>query len=47
MLRGKPAVNVWEQSDALMVELEIPGVKSEQLDVSVAGGELTVKVDRP
>jgi HSP20 family protein len=46
-LRGRPAVNVWEESDALMVEMEIPGVKSEQLDVAVAGGELTVKVDCP
>jgi HSP20 family protein len=45
--RGRPAVNVWEENDALMVEMEIPGVKSEQLDVAVAGGELTVKVDCP
>jgi HSP20 family protein len=47
VLRGRPAVNVWEESDSLMVEMEIPGVRSEQLDVSVAGNELTVKVDRP
>ena len=47
MFRSQPAVNVWEQHDALMVEMEVPGVKSDQLDISVAGGELSVKVNRP
>jgi HSP20 family protein len=44
MFRGQPAINVWEQNDALKVEMELPGVKSDQLDISVAGGELSVKV---
>ncbi len=46
-VRGQPAVNVWDQSEELMVEMEVPGVKSQQIDVSVAGDELTIKVQRP
>jgi HSP20 family protein len=45
--RGQPAVNVWETDDAVMAELEAPGVKSEQVDVSVAQNELTLSVERP
>lgn len=45
--RSQPAANVWERGDALLVEMELPGVKSDQVDVSVVGGELTVKVERP
>jgi HSP20 family protein len=40
-------LNVWEQQDALKVEMELPGVKGDQLDISVAGDELSVKVSRP
>lgn len=47
VFRSQPAVNVWEQGDALQVEMELPGVKSDQVDISVAGGELSVKIDRP
>jgi HSP20 family protein len=45
--RAEPAMNVWEEADALKVEAELPGVKADQIDVAVAGGELTLKVDRP
>ncbi|HUT93274.1 MAG TPA: Hsp20/alpha crystallin family protein [Thermoguttaceae bacterium] len=45
--RGRPAVNVWETDDALKVELEVPGVKSDQVELSVAGDELSIRVDRP
>jgi HSP20 family protein len=45
--RSQPAVNVWEQGEKLLVEMELPGIKSDQVDVSVAGGELTIKIDRP
>ena len=45
--RGRPAVNVWETDDALKVELEVPGVKSDQVELSVAGDELSIKVERP
>jgi len=44
--RGQPAVNLWEQGDTLMAELEVPGVTPEQLDISVVGGELSLRVDR-
>ena len=47
MFRGQPAINVWEQNDALKVEMELPGIKSDQLDISVASGELSVKVNVP
>ena len=47
VFRSQPAANVWEQDDALLVEMEVPGIKSDQVDISVAGGELSVKIDRP
>jgi len=45
--RGQPALNVWESDDALCVEVELPGVESDQIDISVAGGELSLTVQRP
>lgn len=45
--RAMPPMNVWEQEDALMVEAELPGVKSDQIEVSVVGDELTLNVERP
>jgi len=47
IFRSQPAVNVWEQGDALLVEMEVPGVKNDQVDISVAGGELSIKIERP
>ena len=44
---ARPAVNVRETEDAVEVELETPGVTSDQTDISVTGNELTVKVERP
>jgi HSP20 family protein len=46
MFRSQPAANVWERDDAVLVEMEVPGIKSDQVDISVAGGELSVKVTR-
>ena len=46
-VRGQPAVNLWDQGEELLLEMELPGVKAEQIDVSVAGDELTIKVERP
>lgn len=46
-VRGHPAVNVWETDEAVMAELEVPGVKNEQIDVSVAENELTLTIQRP
>lgn len=40
---GFPSLNVWEEGDAVYAEAEVPGVKAEDLDLSVVGRELTVK----
>jgi HSP20 family protein len=45
--RGRPAANVWESKEALHVEMELPGIKSDQLEISVVGDELSIKVERP
>lgn len=47
LLGNQPAVNCWETDGAVMVEMEVPGLKKEHLDLSVSGGELTMKIDRP
>lgn len=47
VVRGHPPVNVWETGDAVYVETEIPGVKSDQLDISVVGDQVSIKVERP
>ena len=44
--RSQPAVNVWEEGDAVKAELEVPGIKSEQVELSVVGGELSIRVER-
>jgi HSP20 family protein len=46
-LRGQPAVNLWDIGECLKVEMELPGIKNDQIDISVSGNELTVRVDRP
>jgi len=43
----RPAVDVWESDDAIFVEMEVPGLKGDHLDMSVVGNELSIKVDRP
>ncbi len=44
---SSPPANVWENDDAWKVEMEIPGVTADQLDVSVVNDELTISVNRP
>ena len=44
---GYPAVNVWQQDDEVFVEAEAPGLKSEDLEISVIGNALTLKGRRP
>ncbi len=41
-----PAVNIWEDGDALYAEAEIPGVRSEDLEMYAVGNELTIKGQR-
>ncbi len=38
-----PAINVWEDGDRLYAEADLPGVKMEDLEVSVVGDELSLK----
>ncbi len=42
-----PALNVWQDGDNLLAEAELPGVKSEDLEISVVGSELTIHGRRP
>jgi HSP20 family protein len=38
-----PPVNIWEEGDNLFVEAELPGVSREDLEISAAGNELTLR----
>jgi len=40
---GYPNLNIWEEGDVVYAEAEVPGVKAEDLDISVVGQELTLK----
>ncbi|MCG6552320.1 MAG: Hsp20/alpha crystallin family protein [Candidatus Magnetominusculus sp. LBB02] len=44
--REYPAVNVWTNEEEILVTSELPGVNSEDLDISVAGRTLTLKGSR-
>lgn len=44
--RGFPALNVWEDGENVFVEAEVPGLKAEELDITVVGDELTLKGER-
>jgi HSP20 family protein len=44
--RSFPAVNVWENGENLFVEAEVPGLKSENLEITVVADELTLKGER-
>ena len=41
-----PLADVEETSDAYVVEIELPGVKNEDLDIEIAGRRLTVSGER-
>lgn len=38
-----PSLNIWEENDALKIEAELPGLKAEDLDLTVLGSELTIQ----
>ncbi len=44
--RSFPAINVWEDGENLFAEAEVPGMKSEDIDVSVVGSDLTIRGHR-
>ena len=41
-----PPLNVWEDDDKFIAEAELPGVKNEDIEISVMGGTLTLKGER-
>ena len=41
-----PPLNVWEDGETLKIEVEVPGVKIEDIEVSYDNGELTVKGEK-
>ena len=41
-----PAVDVFEKGDKFVVKAEIPGMKEEDIDVSVAGNMLVIKGEK-
>ena len=41
-----PAIEVFEREDKFVVKAEIPGMKEEDIDVSVVGDTLTIKGER-
>lgn len=47
-LRGSTAMpaNVWEDKDNLYVEIELPGVRNEEIDLSVSDNTLRVEVEK-
>jgi HSP20 family protein len=44
--RSFPAVNVWENEEMLFAEAEVPGLKLDDLEISVTGNELSIKGQR-
>ena len=44
--RTFPALNVWEDDQSLYAEAEIPGLRMDEVEVSVQGDELTIKGER-
>jgi HSP20 family protein len=45
--RAFPALNVWQEGDNILAEAELPGLKSEDIEISVVGNELTIQGRRP
>ncbi|MFO0870994.1 MAG: Hsp20/alpha crystallin family protein [Pirellulales bacterium] len=41
-----PAVNVWEDAEAVYVESELPGLASEDLEIYVTGRQLSLRGER-
>jgi HSP20 family protein len=40
---GFPPLNVWEDGDSLYAEAELPGIKHEDLEITVMAGDLTIQ----
>jgi len=44
---GAVPTDAWREGDKLVVEIDLPGVKADSLDVSVDHDVLTVRAERP
>ncbi|MDO4586873.1 MAG: Hsp20/alpha crystallin family protein [Planctomycetia bacterium] len=42
-----PASNIWENKEAYFVELAAPGIKEDNISLSMIGNELTIQLERP
>lgn len=45
--RRFPATNLWQDDENLYVEAELPGLTEADIELTVAGDELTIKGERP
>lgn len=41
-----PAVNIWSDSEKVIVTAELPGMKAEDIDISVVQGQLSISGER-
>jgi HSP20 family protein len=41
--RAGPALNIYETNDSIKIDVPLPGVKPEEVDVSISGKTLTIK----
>src|SRR3712207_3702910 len=46
-VRGGPLLDVYEEGDNYVVELAVPGMRPEDVDVSVLGNTLTIRGEWP
>ncbi len=42
-----PPINAWEDDGAVYIEAELPGLKTEDLEITLIGNELTISGQRP
>jgi HSP20 family protein len=45
-IRGFPAVNIWLSEDGAILTAELPGMKADQIDISVTGESLTLSGEK-
>ena len=43
---GEMGINLWEKDDSVYCEVELPGVESKDIDLSIVNNELILKVTR-
>jgi HSP20 family protein len=44
--RGFGAIGMWEEEGSYLLEMDLPGVKTEDVDITVEKGQLTIRVER-